>query len=256
MLNPKGIVDGKDTRQLQGYYAAPGDAQLGYAVPNLLIEYAMRNTHVPVGPWRGVNTNQNGVYMECFMDEMAKAAGKDPLEFRRVLMKDFPKHLAVLNAAAEKGDWGKPLPAGVHRGIAQFMGYGSYSAAVAEVSVSPQGKLKVHRMVLALNCGHAVNPSQIAAQVQGSVAFGLTATLYGEMPVENGRMTNLNFDTYEIMRLAEMPKVETVIVPTYDFWGGVGEPTICVVAPAVLNAIFAATGKPVRSLPLKNVKLV
>ncbi|WP_375411303.1 molybdopterin cofactor-binding domain-containing protein [uncultured Bradyrhizobium sp.] len=256
MLNPKGIVDGKDMRQLQGYSATPGDAQLGYGVPNLLIEYAMRNTHVPVGPWRGVNTNQNGVYMECFMDEVAKAAGKDPLEFRRALMKEYPKHLGVLNAAAEKGDWGKPLPAGVHRGIAQFMGYGSYSAAVAEVSVSPQGKLKVHRMVLALNCGHAVNPGQIEAQVQGSVAYGLSATLYGEMPVENGRMTNLNFDSYEILRLAEMPKVETVVVPTYDFWGGVGEPTICVVAPAVLNAIFAATGKPVRSLPLKNVKLV
>ena len=216
----------------------------------------MRNTHVPVGPWRGVNTNQNGVYMECFMDEVAKAAGKDPLEFRRALMNEYPKHLAVLNAAAEKGDWGKPLPAGVHRGIAQFMGYGSYSAATAEVSVSPQGKLKVHRMVLALNCGHAVNPNQIEAQIQGSVAFGLTATLYGEMPVEKGRMVNLNFDTYEIMHLVEMPKVETVIVPTYDFWGGVGEPTISVVAPAVLNAIFAATGKPVRSLPLKNVKLV
>ena len=256
MLNPRGIVDGKDTRQLQGYYAEPGDAQLGYTVPNLLIEYAMRNTHVPVGPWRGVNTNQNGVYMECFMDEVAKAAGKDPLEFRRALMKEYPKHLAVLNAAAERGDWGKPLPAGVHRGIAQFMGYGSYSAATAEVSVSPQGKLKVHRMVLALNCGHAVNPNQIEAQIQGSVAYGLTATLYGEMPVEKGRMVNLNFDTYEIMRLVEMPKIETVIVPTYDFWGGVGEPTICVVAPAVLNAIFAATGKPVRSLPLKNVKLV
>ncbi|MGH6643572.1 MAG: xanthine dehydrogenase family protein molybdopterin-binding subunit, partial [Bradyrhizobium sp.] len=255
MLNPKGIVDGKDMRQLQGYAATPGDAQLGYSVPNLLIEYAMRNTHVPVGPWRGVNTNQNGVYMECFMDEVAKAAGKDPLEFRRALMKDYPKHLAVLNAAAEKGDWGKPLPAGVHRGIAQFMGYGSYSAATAEVSVSPQGKLKIHRMVLALNCGHAVNPSQIAAQVEGSVAYGLSATLYGEMPIANGRMTSLNFDSYEIMRLAEMPKVETVIVPTYDFWGGVGEPTICVVAPAVLNAIFAATGKPMRSLPLKNVKL-
>ena len=157
-LNPTGIVGGKDMRQLQGYYAEPGDAQLGYTVPNLLIEYVMRNTHVPVGPWRGVNTNQNGVYMECFMDEVAKAAGKDPLEFRRALMKNYPKHLAVLNAAAEKGDWGKPLPAGVHRGIAQFMGYGSYSAAVAEVSVSAQGKLKVHRMVLALNCGHAVNP--------------------------------------------------------------------------------------------------
>jgi isoquinoline 1-oxidoreductase beta subunit len=256
MLNPKGIVDGKDMRQLQGYYDTPGDAQLGYDVPNLLIEYAMRNSHVPVGPWRGVNTNQNAVYMECFMEEVAKAAGKDSLEFRRALMKDHPKHLAVLNAVAEKGDWGKPLPAGVHRGIAQFMGYGSYSAAVAEVSVSPQGKLKVHRMVLAVNSGHAVNPGQIEAQVQGSVAFGLTATLYGEMPVENGRVTNLNFDSYEIMRLAEMPKVEVAIVPTYDFWGGIGEPTICVVAPAVLNAIYAATGKPVRSLPLKNVKLV
>ena len=256
MLNPKGIVDGKDLRLLQGYYATPGDAQLGYSVPNLLIAYAMRNSHVPVGPWRGVNTNQNAVYMECFMDEVAKAAGKDPLEFRRALMKEHSKHLAVLNAAAEKGDWGKPLPAGVHRGIAQFMGYGSYSAAVAEVSVSPQGKLKVHRMVLAINCGHAVNPSQIEAQVQGSVAFGLTATLYGEMPIKNGRTTNLNFDSYEIMRLVEMPKVETVIVPTYDFWGGVGEPTISVVVPAVLNAVFAATGKPMRSLPLKNVKLV
>ena len=256
MLNPKGIVDGKDMRQLQGYYDTPGDAQLGYDVPNLLIEYAMRNSHVPVGPWRGVNTNQNAVYMECFIEEVAKAAGKDSLEFRRALMKDHPKHLAVLNAAAEKGDWGKPLPAGVHRGIAQFMGYGSYSAAVAEVSVSPQGKLRVHRMVLAVNSGHAVNPSQIEAQVQGSVAFGLTATLYGEMPVVNGRMTSLNFDTYEIMRLAEMPKVEVAIVPTYDFWGGIGEPTICVVAPSVLNAIYAATGKPVRSLPLKNVKLV
>jgi isoquinoline 1-oxidoreductase beta subunit len=255
-LNPGGIVGGKDMRQLQGYYAEPGDAQLGYSVPNLLIEYVMRNTHVPVGPWRGVNTNQNGIYMECFIEEVARAAGKDSLEFRRSLMSNHPKHLAVLNAAAEKGDWGKPLPEGVHRGIAQFMGYGSYSAAVAEVSVSPQGKLKVHRMVLALDCGNAVNPDQIAAQVEGSVAMGLTATMYGECKVKDGRMVDLNFDSYEIMRLAEMPKVETVIVPTHDFWGGVGEPTICVVAPAVLNAIYAATGKPVRSLPLKNVKLV
>jgi isoquinoline 1-oxidoreductase beta subunit len=255
-LSPDRIVGSRDMRQLQGYYAEPGDAQLGYSVPNMLIEYVMRNTHVPVGPWRGVNTNQNAVYLECFIDEVAKAAGKDPLEFRRGLMKDFPKHLAVLNAAAEKGDWGKPLASGRHRGIAQFMGYGSYSAAVAEVSVSDKGALKVHRMVLALNCGHAVNPGQIEAQVQGSVAYGLSAALYGEMPVENGRMTNLNFDSYELMRLAEFPKVETVIVPTHDFWGGVGEPTICVAAPAVMNGILAATGKPVRSLPLKNVKLV
>ena len=255
-LNPPAAKGGNDERQLQGWWKAPGDAQLGYTVPNLLIEYAMRNTHVPVGPWRGVNTNQNGVYMECFIEEVARAAGKDSLEFRRALMGSHPKHLAVLNAAAEKGNWGKPLPSGVHRGIAQFMGYGSYSAAVAEVSVSGRGELKVHRMVLALDCGHAVNPDQIAAQVEGSVAYGLSAAFYGECTVEKGRMVELNFHNYPILRLAEMPHVETVIVPSYDFWGGVGEPTICVVAPAVLNAIFAATGKPVRSLPLKNVKLV
>jgi isoquinoline 1-oxidoreductase beta subunit len=254
--NPERIVNGQDARQLQGYTDKLGDAQLGYTVPNLLIEYAMRNTHVPVGPWRGVNTNQNAVYMECFIEEVARAAGADSLEFRRALMAKHSKHLAVLNAAAEKGNWGKPLPAGVHRGLAQFMGYGSYSAAVAEVSVSAEGKVKVHRMVLALDCGHAVNPGQIAAQVEGSVAYGLTAAFYGECPVENGRMTDLNFDRYQILRLAEMPVVETVIVPSGDFWGGVGEPTISVVTPAVLNAIFAATGKPVRSLPLKHVKLV
>ena len=139
----------------------------------------------------------------------------------------------MLNAAAAKADWGKPLPAGVHRGVAQFMGYGSYSAAVAEVSVSDKGKVKVHRMVLGVNCGHAVNPDQIAAQVEGSVAYGLSATFYGECTVDKGRIAETNFHTYPILRLAEMPKVETVIVPTYDFWGGVGEPTICVVAPAV-----------------------
>jgi isoquinoline 1-oxidoreductase subunit beta len=255
-LNPGAIKEGKDVRQLQGLWKAPGDAQFGYTVPNLQIEYAMRNTHVPVGPWRGVNTNQNGVYLECFMEEVARAAGKDSLEFRRELMANHPKHLGVLNAAAEKAGWGKPLPAGVHRGIAQFMGYGSYSAAVAEVSVSPDGKLTIHRMVLALNCGHAVNPGQIAAQIEGSVVYGLSAALYGECTVQNGRMVELNFHTYPLLRLAEMPKVEAVIVPSGDFWGGVGEPTICVVTPAVLNAIFAATGKPVRSLPLKNVKLV
>jgi len=248
--------NGKDMRQLQGYNETPGDDELGYAAPNMLIEYVMRNTHVPVGAWRGVNTNQNAVYMECFINEVATAAGRDPLEFRRSLMGKFPKHLAILNAAAEKAEWGKPLPAGIHRGIAQFNGYGSYSAAVAEVSVSDAGKLKVHRVVMAVNCGHPVNPGQIEAQCQGSVAFGLTAALYGECPVKDGRMALLNFDAYQIMRLAEMPKVEVVIVPTYDFWGGIGEPTISVVSPAVLNAIHAATGKPVRSLPLKNVKLV
>jgi isoquinoline 1-oxidoreductase beta subunit len=254
--NSTAVVDGKDDRQLQGYTDKPGDAQLGYTFPALLIEYAMRNTHVPVGPWRGVNTNQNGFYLEVYIDEVARAAGADPLEFRRALMQNHPKHLAVLNAVAEKAEWGKPLPEGVHRGIAQFMGYGSYSAAVAEVSMTPEGKVKVHRMVLGVNCGHAVNPDQIAAQVQGSVAYGLTAAFYGDCTVENGRMTRLNFDTYPIMRLAEFPRIDTVIVPTYDFWGGVGEPTICVVTPSVVNAIVAATGKPIRSLPLRDLKLV
>jgi isoquinoline 1-oxidoreductase beta subunit len=253
---PQTVMEGKDRRQTQGWWAEPGDAQLGYTVPNLLIEYAMRNTHVPVGPWRGVNTNQNGVYMECFIDEVARAAGADPLAFRRALLQQHPKHLAVLNAAAERAGWGTPLPAGVHRGIAQFMGYGSYSAAVAEVSVSSKGELRVHRMVLALDCGHAVNPDQIAAQVEGSVAYGLSAALHGEITIDKGRVNELNFHTYPILKLAEFPKVETVIVPTHDFWGGVGEPTICVVTPSVLNAIHAATGRPVRSLPLKHVKLV
>jgi isoquinoline 1-oxidoreductase subunit beta len=255
-LAPANIKDGKDLRQLQGLWkTTAGDAQIGYTVPNLRTEYAMRNTHVPVGPWRGVNTNQNGVYLECFIEELARAAGRDSVEFRRSLMKNHPKHLGVLNAAAEKGDWGKPLPPGVHRGIAQFMGYGSYSAATAEVSIGKDGRVKVHRMVLALNCGHAVNPDQIAAQVEGSVAYGLSATFYGELNVAKGRIVETNFNNYRVLLVAEMPRVETVIVPTYDFWGGVGEPTICVVAPAVMNAIFAATGKPVRSLPLKNLKL-
>ena len=220
------MANGKDDRQLQGYSAAPGDQQLGYTVPNLLIEYAMRNTHVPVGPWRGVNTNQNAVYLECFMDEVARAAGRDPLEFRRALMKERPKHLAVLDAVADKAGWGKPLPAGVHRGIAQFMGYGSYSAAVAEVSVSERGKVKVHRLVLGVDSGHVVNPAQVEAQVEGSVAYGLGATLYQEITIKDGRMVETNFDTYEMMRLAEFPKVETVIVPSGGFWGGIGEPTI------------------------------
>jgi isoquinoline 1-oxidoreductase beta subunit len=254
-LAPATISGGTDMRQLQGYDVKPGEAQLGYGAPNMLIEYVMRNTHVPVGPWRGVNTNQNAVYMECFINEVAHAAGKDPVEFRRSLMADYPKHRACLDAVAEKAEWGKPLPAGVHRGIAQFHGYATYSAAVAELSVSDDGKVKVHRMVLGVNCGHAVNPDQIAAQIEGSVAFGLTAALYGEMSVKDGRMVQTNFDTYQIMRLAEMPKVETLIMQSYDIWGGIGEPTICVVTPAVLNAIYAATGKPVRSLPLKNIKL-
>lgn len=250
--NPAAIKDGKDIRQLQGLWPTlEGGAQIGYTHANLRTEYAMRNTHLPVGPWRGVNTNQNGIFMECFMDEVAKLAGKDPLAFRRALMSERPKHLGVLNAAAEKAGWGKPLPKGVYRGIAQFMGYGSYSAAVAEVSVSAKGEVKVHRCVFALDCGNVVNPDQTAAQIEGSVAYGMT-TLQSEISVDAGRVVETNFHNFRVMKIAEMPKVETVLVPTHDFWGGVGEPTICVVVPAILNAIHAATGKPVRSLPLSK----
>ena len=249
--NPAAIKDGKDRRQLQGLWPQPHDAQIGYTHANLRTEYAMRNTHLPVGPWRGVNTNQNGIFLECFMDEVARLANKDPLEFRRTLMSERPKHLGVLNAAAEKAGWGKPLPKGVFRGIAQFMGYGSYSAAVAEVSVSPKGEVKVHRCVFALDCGNVVNPDQVAAQIEGSVAYGMTA-LHSEISVENGRIVETNFHNFRVMKISEMPKVEVVLALTHDFWGGVGEPTICVVVPAILNAIHAATGKPVRSLPLSK----
>jgi isoquinoline 1-oxidoreductase beta subunit len=224
-------------------------------VPNILIDHAMRNPHVPPGFWRGVNLNQNAIYLECFMDELAHAAGQDPLEFRRKLMAKHPKHLAVLNAAAERAGYGKPLAAGVHRGIAQTMGFGSYVAAVAEVSVSPAGKLKIHRIVAATDPGHVVNPQQVAAQVEGSFVYGLSACLHGACTVRNGRIVEENFDTYNVMRIDEMPPVETVLVPSGGFWGGVGEPTIAVAAPAVLNAIFAATGKRVRTLPLKDADL-
>jgi len=250
---PHNIKDGKDRRQLQGLWPEPGDAQLGYSIPNLKVEYAMRNSHVPVGPWRGVNTNQNGLYSECFMEEIVHASGRDPLEFRRALLKDHPKHLGILNAVAEKAGWGKPTPPGVHRGLAQFMGYGSYTAAVAEVSVKGN-EVKIHKLVLATNCGHAVNPRMIAAQVEGSVAYALD-TLQSEVNIIDGHAAEVNFDTYPVARLRQMPHIETVIAPSFDFWGGVGEPTICVVAPAVLNAIFKARGKPVRTMPLKSAGL-
>ena len=246
---PARMVNGVDKLHFQGWL----EDEFGYmAIPNLLIDHAMRNTHVPVGFWRGVNHNQNAIYMECFIDELAHAAGKDPLEFRRALMAKNPKHLAVLNAAAEKAEWGKPLPKGVHRGICQNMGFGSYSAAVAEVSVSPEGKVKIHRIVAATDPGYAVNPDQIAAQVEGSFVYGLSTLLYSENTVKDGRIVETNFHDYQVMRIDDMPKVETVLVPSGGFWGGIGEPTIAVAAPAVLNAIFAATGKRIRTLPLKH----
>jgi len=252
---PQLIVNGKDPAVFQGLNAAGPEASIGYSFPNLLIDHAMRNPPVPPGFWRGVNLNQNTIYLECFLDEIAHATRQDPLALRRKLMANNPKNLAVLNAVAERVGWGKKPPKGVYRGLAQTMGFGSYVAACAEVSVNKDGKLKIHRIVAATDPGHAVNPQQIEAQVEGSFVYGLSAALYGECTLKDGQMEQDNFSTYQVLKMDEMPKVETIIMPSGGFWGGVGEPTIAVAAPAVLNAIFAATGKRVRDLPLKNHSL-
>jgi len=251
-VNPQNLQDGKDPFVFQGLNPGGAEGQLGYTIPNLLIDHAMRNPHIPPHFWRGVNNNQNAIYLECFMDELAHAAAQDPLEFRRKLMSKHPKHLAVLNAVAERVGWDKPAPQGIYRGLAQQMGYGSYVAAAAEISVTGGNKIKIHRIVGATDPGHAVNPAQIDRQVAGSFVYGLSALFYGECTVKDGRIEQTNFDTYNSMRIAEMPKVESIVMPSGGFWGGVGEPTIFVAAPAVLNAFFAATGKRIRSVPLKN----
>jgi isoquinoline 1-oxidoreductase beta subunit len=248
---PQLLQDGRDNLAFQGLDPS-GDFALGYTVPHLLIDHAMRNTHVPPGFWRGVNINQNAIFMECFMDELAHAAGQDPLAFRRKLMAKHPKHLAVLNAVADRAGWGKPAAKGVYRGLAQMMAFGSYVAACAEVSVSGGNKVKVQRIVCATDPGYAVNPAQIERQIAGSFVYGLSALFMEECTVKDGHIEQTNFNVYDSMRIAQMPKVESIIMPSGGFWGGVGEPTICVAAPAVLNAYFAATGKRIRSVPLKN----
>lgn len=254
-VRPNALKDGTDFIAFQGFHK-DGDHAISYTIPNLLVDHAMRNPHVPPGFWRGVNINQNAIYMECFMEELAHAAGKDPLEFRRQLMVNNPRGLAVLNAVAEKAGWGKPADKGIHRGLAVVKTFASYVAACAEVSVDDKGKLKIHRIVAATDPGYAVNPQQIEHQVEGSFVFGLSALLRGECTVKDGAIEQANFNTYPSMLMSEMPKVETIIMPSGDFWGGIGEPTIAVAAPAVLNAIFAATGKRVRQFPLKHAGYV
>ena len=241
--------DGMDPVVFQGLTPSSPEGTFGYNIPNVLIDHAMRNPSVPAGFWRGVNLNHNAIYVESFMDELAHGLGEDPLAFRLKYLK--PKHAAVLKAVAEKAGYDKPLPKDIYRGIAQIMGYGSYVAAVAEVSVA-NGHVEIHRIVGGTNCGHAVNPEQVARQIEGSFVYGLSAMLYGECTVRGGRIEQKNFDTYQVMRAEEMPKVEFVVMPDGEFWGGVGEPTIAVAAPAVLNAIFAATGKRIYNFPLKN----
>ncbi|HVP08913.1 MAG TPA: molybdopterin cofactor-binding domain-containing protein [Burkholderiales bacterium] len=248
---PEALQNGKDILTFQGLWPS-GEHSFEYSIANLKFDHAMRNTHVPPGFWRGVNINQNAIFLECFMDELAEAAGQDALEFRRTLMADHAKSLAVLNAVAEKGGWGKPAPKGRHRGLAHFRAFGSYVAALAEISVEGGSKVKLHRIVAATDTGYAVNPAQIERQIAGSFVYGLSALFFQECTLKNGAIVQSNFHEYDSMRLAQMPQVESIVMPSGGFWGGVGEPTICVAAPAVLNAFYRATGRRLRSFPLKK----
>lgn len=249
---------GKDPLAFQGLEPT-GEHGITYSFPNLTIDHAMRNTHVPPGFWRGVNINQNAVFIETFMDELAEATGMDSVEFRRKHMEKFPRAIAVLNAVADGIGWTKPAAPGVYRGVAQMRSFGSYVAAACELSVSNGTDVKIHRIVAATDPSYAVNPAQIARQVSGSFVYGLSALFEEEITIEKGAVVQKNFDTFNSIRLSQMPKVETIIIEGGGKdWGGVGEPTIAVAAPAVLNAIYRATGKRLRTVPLKNsgMKLV
>ena len=236
-------------------FAMEGINDHPYSVPNQLITYGRREPGPSVWFWRSVGHSQNSFFMEGFIDEMAHAAGKDPFEFRRALMDKQPRYRQVLEVAAEKAGWGKPLPAGVFRGIAVVQSFGSYVAEVAEVSINADGTPKVHRVVAAVDCGMTVNPTIIERQVEGAIVYGLSAALYGRISLKDGRVEQGNFHDYPVLRHNEMPKVEVHIVKSTEKPGGIGEPGTPPVAPAVANAIFAATGKRLRSLPFDTSQL-
>ncbi|HWE38179.1 MAG TPA: xanthine dehydrogenase family protein molybdopterin-binding subunit, partial [Isosphaeraceae bacterium] len=231
--------------------AVEGAADLPYRIPNLAVTWQIAPAGVPVIWLRSVGHTHTAFVVESFVDELAHAAGKDPFEFRRALLAENSRHRRVLELAAEKAGWGNRLPEGHGRGIAVHESFGSFVAHVAEVSVSPGGNVRVHRVVCAIDCGPVVNPDSIAAQMESCVAFGLTAAFYGEITFEDGRVKQRNFHDYPILRMNEMPAVEVHIVKTTDKMGGVGEPGVPPVAPAVANAIFAATGRRPRRLPIR-----
>jgi isoquinoline 1-oxidoreductase beta subunit len=232
-----------------------GAAGLPYSIPNLRVEYIWNDPGIPIGFWRSVGNSVNGYVTESFFDEIAAAAGKDPYELRRQLLDKAPRHKAVLELAAEKAGWGKPLPTGRFRGISVHESFGSYVAEVAEVSVAPDGNVRVHRVVCAVDCGWTINPDTIKAQMEGGIVYGLTAALKGEITIKNGRVEQSNFDNYPMLHMNEMPEIEVYIVPSTETPGGIGEPGTPPIASAVVNAIFAATGKRLRRLPIRPESL-
>ncbi len=247
---PGSVKNGIDESSVEGI------ATLKYGVPNFFVEYVMTDPGVPVGFWRSVGNSHNGYIAECFVDEMAKAAGKDPVEFRRALLAKEPRPWGVVRLAAEKAEWNKPLPPGHYRGIAVVESFGSFVAQVAEISLDRKGgTVQVHKVVAAVDCGRHVNPETIRAQIEGGIIYGLTAALKGEITIANGRVEQSNFNDYDILRINETPQVEVHIVESNDSPGGIGEPGTPPIAPAVCNAIFSATGKPVRRLPIKAADL-
>jgi len=232
-----------------------GADDLPYAIPNLAIEYHQAEVNVPVQWWRSVGHSHTGFATECFVDELAALAHKDPYRFRRALLLKHPRHLRVLDLAAQKAGWGKPLPKGRGRGIAVHASFESYNAQVAEVSVR-DGKVQVHRIVSAMDCGRYVNPGIIAAQLEGGAIFGASAALFQELTFENGRLQQTNFHTFPMLRMNECPKIEAHIVESNEKSGGIGEPGVPCTAPAIANAVFAATGKRIRKLPIRMTEAV
>ncbi|GFE59766.1 xanthine dehydrogenase family protein molybdopterin-binding subunit [Geobacter sp. AOG2] len=233
-----------------------GAADTPYAIPNLLVDLHTTKNGVPVLWWRSVGHSHNAFVVESFLDELAHSAGKDPYQYRRALLANHPRHLAVLQTAAEKAGWGTKLPVGTGRGIALHESFGSFVAQVAEVSLDAAGQVQVHRVVCAIDCGRIVNPDTIAAQMESGIVFGLSAALYGAITLKNGRVEQGNFDTYPLVRMQGSPLVEVHIIPSDEPPGGVGEPGVPPIAPAVANALFAATGARIRSLPLTPEKVM